>query len=318
MEAHLYIQNGQTVYEPVVKGSITWETQRRGQPGKCSFTLIPDNRLQIEEGNALRLDVAGKPVFFGFIFERNWNSDGETKITAYDQLRYLKNKDTYNYTDLTAGEVIHMVASDYNLKTGELEDTGDRISRKEKDKTLFDIILNNLDLAMIHTKNLYTFYDDVGKLTLKNMKNMKLDIMMDDEAAQDYDYKVSIDSNTYNQIKLYCDDSDTKQREIYMTKHTENINKWGILQKDESIDKGVDGQAIAETYLTLYNRPSRTLTIKDAFGDIRVRAGCLIPVFLDIKDMELKNYLVIESATHKIDEGVHTMDLILRGAKISG
>ncbi|WP_077611987.1 XkdQ/YqbQ family protein [Clostridium sp. Marseille-P2415] len=318
MEAHLYIQNGQTVYEPVVKGSITWETQRRGQPGKCSFTLIPDNRLQIVEGNALRLDVDGKPVFFGFIFERNWNSEGEMKVTAYDQLRYLKNKETYNYTDLTAGEVIQMIANDYNLKTGELEDTGDRISRKEKDKTLFDIILNNLDLAMIHTKNLFTFYDDVGKLTLKNMKNMKLDIMIDDTTAQDYDYKVSIDSNTYNQIKLYCDNSDTKQREIYMTKNSENINKWGILQKDESIDKGVDGQAIAETYLTLYNRPSRTLTIKDAFGDIRVRAGCLIPVFLDIKDMELKNYLVIESVTHKIDEGVHTMDLTLRGEKISG
>lgn len=117
---------------------------------------------------------------------------------------------------------------------------------------------------------------------------MKLDIMIDDKTAQDYDYKVSIDSNTYNQIKLYCDNNDTKQREIYMTKHTENINKWGILQKDESIDQGVDGQAIAETYLTLYNRPSRILSIKDAFGDIRVRAGCLIPVFLDIKDMGVK------------------------------
>jgi hypothetical protein len=318
MEAHLYIQNGQTVYEPVVKGAITWETQRRGQPGKCSFTLIPDKRLQIEEGNALRLDADGKPVFFGFIFERSWSSDGEMKVTAYDQLRYLKNKDTYNYTDLTAGEVIQMIARDYHLKTGELEDTGDRISRKEKDKTLFDIILNNLDLAMIHTKKLFTFYDDAGKLTLKNMENMKLDIMIDNKTAQDYDYKVSIDSDTYNQIKLYCDNSDTKQREIYMTKHTENINKWGILQKDESIDKGADGQAIAETYLTLYNRPSRTLTIKDAFGDIRVRAGCLIPVFLDIKDEGIKNYLVIESAAHKIDEGIHTMDLILRGAKISG
>uniref|UniRef100_UPI000A7B49F0 XkdQ/YqbQ family protein n=1 Tax=Clostridium sp. NkU-1 TaxID=1095009 RepID=UPI000A7B49F0 len=85
-----------------------------------------------------------------------------------------------------------MIARDYHLKTGELEDTGDRISRKEKDKTLFDIILNNLDLAMIHTKNLFTFYDDAGKLTLKNMENMKLDIMIDDKTAQDYDYKSAL------------------------------------------------------------------------------------------------------------------------------
>lgn len=317
MEAHLYIQNGQTVFEPVVKGSITWTTQRRGQPGKCSFTMIPDSILQIEEGNALRLDVDGTPVFFGFIFERSWNNDGQMKVTAYDQLRYLKNKESYNYTDLTAGQVIEMIAGDFHLKTGELEDTGYAISRNEKNKTLFDIILNNLDITMIDKKKLFVLYDDVGKLTLKNMENLKLDIMIDDTTAQDYDYKISIDSNTYNQIKLYCQNSKTKQKDVYMTKHTENINKWGVLQKDETIDEGVDGQTIAEAHLAYYNRPTRTMSIKGAFGDIRVRAGYQIPVHLDVKELEIKNYLVVESATHKIEEGIHTMDLTLRGADIS-
>lgn len=100
MDVHLYIQNNQTVYEPVVLDSITWETKRKGEAGKCSFTLLPDKRLKIEEGNAIRVDISGKPVFFGFIFERSWNSDGQMKITAYDQLRYLKNKDEkYRFAD---------------------------------------------------------------------------------------------------------------------------------------------------------------------------------------------------------------------------
>lgn len=318
MDVHLYIQNGQIVYEPVVQGDITWETQRKGQPGKCSFTLIPDSKLQIEEGNAVRLDVKGQTVFFGFIFERSWNSDGQMKVTAYDQLRYLKNKDSYNYDNLSAGEVIQMIAGDYNLQTGTLVDTQDKLSRNEKDKTLFDVILNALDLTLIHTGKMYVLYDDAGKLVLNNVENMKLDLMINDTTAQDYDFKVSIDSDTYNQIKLYYDNNDTKKREVYMTKDTGNINKWGVLQKDESIDKGADGQAIAERYLTLYNRPAKSLSVKDAFGDIRVRAGCLIPVFLDIKEMQLKNYLLVESVTHKIDEGVHTMDLTLKGAGISG
>lgn len=318
MDVHLYIQNGQIVYEPVVQGDITWETQRKGQPGKCSFTLIPDSKLQIEEGNAVRLDVKGQTVFFGFIFERSWNSDGQMKVTAYDQLRYLKNKDSYNYDNLSAGEVIQMIAGDYNLQTGTLVDTQDTLSRNEKDKTLFDVILNALDLTLIHTGKMYVLYDDAGKLVLNDVENMKLDLMINDTTAQDYDFKVSIDSDTYNQIKLYYDNNDTKKREVYMTKDTGNINKWGVLQKDESIDKGADGQAIAERYLTLYNRPTKSLSIKDAFGDIRVRAGCLIPVFLDIKEMQLKNYLLVESVTHKIDEGVHTMDLTLKGAGISG
>lgn len=319
MNVHVYIQNGQAVYEPVVEGSVTWDTARKGQPGKCSFTVIPDGKLEIEEGNAVRLDVNGKPVFFGFIFERNWSSDGEAKVTAYDQLRYLKNKDSYSYEDRTAGEVIQMIAGDFNLRTGVLDDTGYKIPyRNEPDTTLFDIILNALDLTMMATGKMYVLYDDVGKLALRNVEDMKLDIMIDDGTAQDYDFTISIDKDTYNQIKLYRDNDDTKKRDVFMTRHTENINKWGVLQMSESLDKGVDGQKIAETYLGLYNRPTRSLSVKGAFGDIKVRAGCLIPVFLDVKDMQLKNYLLVESVTHKIDEGIHTMDLALRGAGING
>lgn len=319
MVVQVYIQNGQIVYEPVVEGSITWETQRKGQPGKCSFTVISDGKLKIEEGNAVRLDVNGKPTFFGFIFERSWSSDGKVKITAYDQLRYLKNKDSYAYENKTAGEVIQMIAGDFNLQVGLLEDTGYKIpARNEPDTTLFDIILNALDFTMMGTGKMFVLYDDVGKLTLRNVENMKLNVMIDDETAQDYDFTISIDKNTYNQIKLYRDNDDTKKRDVFMTKHTENINKWGVLQMSESLDKGVDGQKIAETYLSLYNRPSKSLSIKEAFGDIKVRAGCLIPVFLDVKDMNLRNYLLVEAVTHKIDEGIHTMDLTLRGAGISG
>lgn len=318
MEVHLYIQNGDIVYEPVVEGSITWDTQRRGQPGKCSFTLIPDKVLNIQEGNALRLDVNGVPVFFGFIFERSWSSDGQVKVTAYDQLRYLKNKDSYNYEEKTAGDVLKMIAADYNLKVGNLDETGRLLSRNEKDKTLFDIILNALDLTMIYTGKMFILYDDVGKMVLRDVEGMKLQVTIDQDTAQDYDFKISIDSDTYNRIKVYIDDEETKKRDVYMTQDSENINRWGVLQMDESIDKGVNGQQVAENYLMLHNRPSRSLSIKNAFGDIRVRAGCLIPVLLDLKEMELKNYLLIDSVTHKIDQGIHTMDLTLRGAGISG
>lgn len=239
MNVHVYIQNGQTIYEPAVEGSITWETQRKGQPGKCSFTVISDGKLKIEEGNAVRLDVNGKPVFFGFIFERSWSRDGEVKVTAYDQLRYLKNKDSYNYENKTVGEVIQMIAGDFNLQTGVLEDTGHRIpTRNEPDTTLFDIILNALDLTLIATGRMYVLYDDVGKLTLRNAEDMKLNVMIDDETAQDYDFTVSIDKDTYNQIKLFRENDDTKKRDVFMTKHTENINKWGVLQMSESLDKG--------------------------------------------------------------------------------
>lgn len=317
MNVALYIQNGETVFEPVVEGSITWELQRKEQPGKLSFTMLMDARLSVEEGNAVRLDVNGKPVFFGFLFIRSWPKDRRVKVTVYDQLRYLKNKDTYNYENLTAAELLRQIADDFHLQTGEIEDTVYRLSRAEKDKTLFDIILNALDATMMNTGNLFVLYDDVGKLALKNIADMKLSLMIDKETAQDYEYKVSIDGNTYNQIKLYYDNNDTGKREVYLSKDSENINKWGVLQMNESIQAGENGQQAAETYLSLYNHPERSLRITGAFGDIRVRAGCLIPVFLDVGEIVLKNYMLVEAVTHKIDKGFHSMDLTLRGAGIN-
>ena len=211
-----------------------------------------------------------------------------------------------------------MIAADFNLNVGELEPTNYLIEvRSEKDKSLFDIILNALDLTMMNAKELYVLYDDAGKLTLKNIKSLMLNIVIDETTAQDYSFKTSIDSTTYNQIYLYYDNDETKKREVYLVRDSTNINKWGILQYDASIGKGVNGQEAADTYLSLYNRPAKSLSIKNAFGDVKVRAGCLVPVFLNVRDMNLKNYMLVETVKHTFDSGFHTMDLTLKGAGIN-
>ena len=64
---------------------------------------------------------------------------------------------------------------------------------------------------MMATGKMFVLYDDVGKLTLRNVEDMKLNVMIDDETAQDYDFTVSIDKNTYNQIKLFCENDDSKK-----------------------------------------------------------------------------------------------------------
>ncbi len=75
------------------------------------------------------------------------------------------------------------------LNVGTIEDTGYIIaSRVEDNKTLFDIIQNALDLTLQNRKKLYVLYDDFGKLTLKNVESMKLNLMIDDETAENYSY----------------------------------------------------------------------------------------------------------------------------------
>ena len=153
MEVELLIQNGKKVYIPVVEEGIAWSTERKGSPGQLTFKVVKDGILNFTEGNAVRLKVNGKNVFYGFVFIKKRDKDGIISVTAYDQLRYLKNKDTYVYTNKTAGEFIQMVASDFNMQTGTIQNTGYKIaSRVEDNVALFDMAQNALDLTLQKNK----------------------------------------------------------------------------------------------------------------------------------------------------------------------
>ena len=81
---------------------------------------------------------------------------------------------------------------------------------------------------------------------------------------KNYDYESSIDSDTYNQIKLTYDNSETGKREIYMAKDSSNIEKWGVLQYFDTIDEKTNGAVKARALLDLYNQKTRSLQIKNA------------------------------------------------------
>lgn len=314
----LLIQHKGKVFAPSVLNSVIWSTERKNYPGQLTFTVIQDSILDISEGDAVRLKVNGDNIFFGFIFKKQFDKEKIIKITAYDQLRYLKNKDTYVYENKTAGEIINMLSADFGMQIGSIEDTGFKIaSRVESNKTLFDIIQNALDLTLQNQKYMYVLYDDFGKLTLKGLDNMRLNLLIDEETGENYDYSSSIDENTYNRIKLVYDNDKTKKREVFITQSGDNINNWGVLQYYDTIQKGENGQAKADALLNLYNHKTRNLSIKNAFGDNRVRAGSMIIVMLDLGEIKLKNLMLVEKCKHLYKESEHFMDLTLRGGEIN-
>lgn len=313
----LLIQNKNTIYYPAVLDDVEVATERSGSAGKLTCKFMADSNLNISEGNAIRLKVDSKNVFYGFIFTIKRSESDTISVTAYDQLRYLKNKDTYVYTK-TAAELIKTIASDFNLQCGSIADTGYTIpSRVEDKQTLFDIIQNALYYTLSNTGKMYILYDDFGKLTLKSLEDMKVNILIDAETAQTYDYSSTIDTNTYNQIKLVYDNKDTGKREVYITKDSSHINEWGLLQYFDTLQKGENGKSKADSLLKLYNAKTKSLTIKDAFGDTRVRAGSLVVVQLNLGDMKLQNYMLVESCTHTFKESEHHMTLKLRGGAIN-
>ena len=314
MKIDLLLQHGNALQYPAVTEGIEWRLERQGTPGRLTFTVVKDAALNFAEGDPVKLTVDGTDVFYGFVFTKKRTKEQTIDVTAYDQLRYLKNKDTYVYENKTATEVIQMIAADFRLNTGMLEDTEYKIgSRAEDNTTLFDIIQNALDETLTAKKQLYVLYDDVGKLTLRNIESMKLDFLLDADVLENYDYKSTIDESTYNQIKVVHEDSDTGKRGIYIAKDSSHINDWGVLQLTESVEEKTNAQAQADGLLALYNTETRTLTASNVLGDIRVRAGSSIIVMLNLGDIVVQNYMVVESVRHTFNEQQHLMELKLRG-----
>ncbi len=106
--------SGKQMYIPVVEEGVEWLTER-SSPGKLTFKIVKDSTINFEEGAAVRLKVNGKSVFFGFVFTKKRDKDRIIEVTAYDQLRYLNNKDTYVYENKTASQFIKDLSRNYCL-----------------------------------------------------------------------------------------------------------------------------------------------------------------------------------------------------------
>lgn len=310
----LKIQNGSTMYQPCIEDEITWETSRKGVPGKLEFSVVKDEIISFQEGNLVQLMVDNKNIFKGYVFTKKRSSDQIIKVTAYDQLRYLKNKDTQVFENRTASQIIKELAGKFKLLTGAIEDTGYVIAtRVEDNKTLMDMIQSALDITLQNRNKMYVLFDDFGAISLKSIDSLKLDVLIEKSTAEDFDYTSSIDSNTYNFIKLAYDNDKTKKREIYEAIDSKNIAAWGLLQYYEKVNQNTNAKAKADGLLKLYNKKTRNLSVSNAIGDIRVRGGCLIPVLLELGDIKVQNYMLVETVKHTFKSNEHYMDITLKG-----
>ena len=172
---------------------------------------------------------------------------------------------------------------------------------------------------MLNRDKVYVLYDNVGKLMLTDVADMKLEnYVIDEETAENYTYKTSIDSDVYNKIKLVYANEEKGSYDLYVSNDSKNINNWGVLQYLEKIDSPDVGKLKSQAYLKLYNQKQRNLTITGAIGNIQVRAGTLIPVILNLIDIKVSKYMLVEKVTHTFNHRQYTMDLVLSGGDFVG
>lgn len=316
MAVELFIQHNSTIQFPVVKEGARLTLERKGTPGKLEFTVVKGPGLNFAEGDPVKLTVNGTAMFYGFVFKKKRGKGGTIDVVAYDQLRYLKNKDTITEEGLKASDLLKRIATDFRLNLGTVEDTGYTLETiVEENQTLFDMIQNALDETLMNTKQLYVLYDDAGKLTLKNINTMKLNLLIDEETGENFSYESSIDEQTYNKIKLAYNNEKTGKRELFIAQDGAKMNQWGVLQYFEEVQTKTGASAKADALLKLYDQKTRKLTIQNAFGDVRVRAGSAVVVALNLGDIVTNNYMVVNKVTHTFRGDEHMMALDLIGGE---
>lgn len=300
-------------------GKITWKTRRTGKAGTLEFDYLPTGEFTINSGDVLRLKWFDEKVFYGYCFEESYTKKNQKKdLKFYDQLRFLMANDTYVFINKSATQIIQQIAQDFELKIGIFEDTGYVIpTHVGEDKKLLDIIYEALDKTLIATGRTYVFYDDFGLLNLRSIDNLKQNIVIDgDSNLMDFTYKKSIDSDTYNRIKLVQNNNDGGKRDIYIVQDSQTIAKWGLLQYYQSVNENLNKAQIKEisaNLLKVKNRETKTLKV-DVVGtdptDVYLRAGA--GVYIKIQELEFSQFFLIDEATHKFSNGEHTFNLNLK------
>ena len=313
-EMVLTIQHNGTLFEPPVKEGVEIEWERTGSPGKLTFTVLKTEGMDFSEGDPVCFYYDKKPVFMGYVFKKSRDREQQIEVTCYDQIRYLKNKYTYIFENKTASQIISALCNDFNLSTGIMDNTGYVIPAISKENiSALDIALDVLEETLLNTGNMFVLYDDFGKINVKNCANMMSTTLIYEQSAKNFDYSSSIDDETYNNIVLYYK-GDDNTIQIFTASSEARIREWGTLRYFEEVDNPTSAQNKANALLNLYNKKTRELTIDGAFGDVTVRGGTLIPVKLNLGDINVNNYMLVEKVTHKFNKDHYTMDLTLEGA----
>lgn len=316
MVFELIIQNSNTgaVYDvTTLAGNIQYTTDLSGQPGKFTFSLQqdPNNILEISSGSIVSFAADKKGIFFGYVFIMGTDATGIYKITAYDQMRYLKNQETMYTENASASKIFEDVCTFAGLQYSVITPTSWIVPEYFHDKkSLYQIIENGITNTNINDKKQYFIKDDFGTLLFTEIGEYKTNLIIGDRSLlTDYKYEISIDKDTYNTVKITKDNEETGKRDVWIEYDSSTKKRWGKLQylfaagKD---DNEAEIKQFAQNVLKAKNRETKTMKL-NALGVRELVAGT--GFLLQIDKLNIKQYMWITAATHNYEKDFHTMSL---------
>ena len=323
MTYKLLCQNSETniVYDiTTLVSSIQHQTTLNGQPGKLTFSIQrdPNGVLNLTCGSVIRFTIDGTGIFYGYIFTMSADENGVYKITAYDQMRYLKNQELYITSNMTASQIFERVCSDafpvvppalprFKVVTPSAYVIPEHNHEKS---TLYTVIEYAIQRANVAEQKQYFIKDKFGMLLFTELAQEKTNLIIGDKSLlTGYQYDVSIDKATYNTIKVFRANESTGKWESWIQQDPSTQKIWGKLQMVEEVDSNLNEAQIREMANNLWrlrNRETKTMKLT-ALGvpDIIAGSGFL----LNIAELGISQHMWVTAATHNYERDWHTMQL---------
>lgn len=295
---------------PVTK-SFKLSSKRRGTPAKLELELLHD--MAFPEGSRIAIRTASHKMFYGMLFNEKRRKNKNRTLIFFDQKKYLLRKETYVLRNRTLADVVTTIAKDFELQTGKLVAPNVKLPvLLKEEKNALDIIEECIDDILVQTGELTVFWDDFGELRLDFPKNMSLlTILGENSIITDYEFEKSIEDSA-NIVKLLHENRDSGQRTLYHFKDSENIGLWGKLQHFQVVDENANDAQIREMgrmLMSLKNKPKETVKLSFSVGDFEFRSGRA--VYVDLAEIKLKGWYLLDSVTHNVTGASHTMEIEL-------
>ncbi|MCL1995055.1 MAG: hypothetical protein FWG63_02525 [Defluviitaleaceae bacterium] len=309
--------NGSVIDITELTTSITYKTEWfTGAAGRLTATLVNDPYdpiFEIPPGSQVVLMINDTGVFKGYAFKVEVDERDEFKITAYDQMIYLRFEDTIYTPADTASNIFANIAgrqgANFKIRTASSHMVKEY---RHKGETFYNMIKNSIIPTNMAENKQYFIRDEFGTLVFCELSNNLTDVVIGyKELATAFVYGQSISDGTYNFVKVVQDNEETGQMDMWIKYDSSTIEKWGRLPKLVEADKEkteAEIIALAQNLLNFHNTPRRKIKIT-ALGLIGLQAADGIRIYLPRHEIDHKVWL--KTVTHNFTPNDHTMDLEL-------
>ena len=321
----LYSYNGEWLDITTITGSYTRSDNIDSLGQELNFTMAVNPldvnfaNYEIEIGSKVVMYSNDLPVFRGIVVSASRSGVDTINYKCFDYAFYLnKSEVLIQFNNVSVTTALNRLCSENGIAVGAITNIATMVNKIYSGDKISDVIKDLLKLATNETGNKYRLEVRDGKLFIEDYTELIVTATYTPaKGAEPFDVTKIIGSfsSSYTiedmATRVLVVSSSEKHTQIYgNVEDSNNIAKYGVLQKVEKVDKKNKSQAvqIARNKLKELNKVKRTFNVT-LFGDDVVRSGRTL-VF-DQPDINLVGSFLVKNCTHNYNGNKHFMTLEL-------